>query len=140
MCKLNKKASEMAGGTKLKKAELEAMFVRFLDENRCPVHVASGDIKVMEYAMPSVTPGVYAQLRTSGEVYIGQAADILHRQREHLASGVKLWALGVWPIYEASDRRRYAFETELIARALQKDYALANIQKIQKMDVLGRGA
>lgn len=129
MCKLNKKASEMAGGTKLKKAELEAMFVRFLDENRCPVHVASGDIKVMEYAMPSVTPGVYAQLRTSGEVYIGQAADILHRQREHLASGVKLWALGVWPIFESSDRRRYAFETELIVRALRKGYVLANMQK-----------
>ena len=131
MCKLNKKASEMAGGTKLKKAEIEAMFVRFLDENRCPVHVASGDIKVMENAMPSVTPGVYAQLRTSGEVYIGQAADILHRQREHLASGVKLWALGVWPIFESSDRRRYAFETELIVRALRKGYVLANMQKCE---------
>lgn len=115
----------------MRKAELEALFVRFLDENRCPVHVASGDIKVMEYAMPSVTPGVYAQLRTSGEVYIGQATDILHRQREHLASGVKLWALGVWPIHEASDRRRYAFETELIARALRKGYVLANIQKYE---------
>lgn len=131
MCKLNKMANEMAGRTKLKKAELEALFVRFLDENRCPVHVASGDIKVMDYAMPSVTPGVYVQLRTTGELYIGQAADILHRQREHLASGVKLWALGVWPIHEASDRRRYAFETELIARALRKGYVLANIQKCE---------
>lgn len=129
--KLNKKANEMLSRTKLRKAELEALFVRFLDENRCPVHVANGDVKVMEYAMPSVTPGVYAQLRTSGEVYIGQAADILHRQREHLASGVKLWALGVWPIHEASDRRRYAFETELIARALRKGYVLANIQKCE---------
>lgn len=129
--KLNKKADEMVSRTKLRKAELEALFVRFLDENRCPVHVANGDVKVMEYAMPSVTPGVYAQLRTSGEVYIGQAADILHRQREHLASGVKLWALGVWPIHEASDRRRYAFETELIARALRKGYVLANIQKCE---------
>ena len=129
--KLNKKANEMVSRTKLRKAELEALFVRFLDENRCPVHVANGDVKVMEYAMPSVTPGVYAQLRTSGEVYIGQAADILHRQREHLASGVKLWALGVWPIHEASDRRRYAFETELIARALRKGYVLANIQKCE---------
>lgn len=131
MRKLNKKADEMVSRTKLRKAELEALFVRFLDENRCPVHVANGDVKVMEYAMPSVTPGVYAQLRTSGEVYIGQAADILHRQREHLASGVKLWALGVWPIHEASDRRRYAFETELIARALRKGYVLANIQKCE---------
>lgn len=131
MCKLNKKVSEMVGRTKLRKAELEALFVRFLDENRCPVHVASGDVKVMEYAMPCVTSGVYAQLRTSGEVYIGQAADILHRQREHLACGVKLRALGVWPIYGASDRRRYAFETELIARALRKGYVLANIQKCE---------
>lgn len=122
----------MAERKKLRKAELEALFVRFLDENRCPVHVASGDIKVMEYAMPSVTPGVYAQLRTSGEVYIGQAADILHRQREHLASGVKLWAFGVWPIFESSDRRRYAFETELIVRALRKGYVLANIQKCER--------
>lgn len=121
----------MAERKKLRKAELGALFVRFLDENRCPVHVASGDIKVMEYAMPSVTPGVYVQLRTTGEIYIGQAADILHRQREHLASGVKLWALGVWPIFEASDRGRYAFETELIARALRRGYALANIQKCE---------
>ena len=119
----------MAERKKLRKGELETLIVRFLDENRCPVHVASGDIKVMEYAMPSVTPGVYVQLRTSGEVYIGQAADILHRQREHLASGVKLWALGVWPIFEAGNRRRYAFETELIACALRKGYVVANIQK-----------
>ena len=121
----------MAERKKLRKGELETLFVRFLDENRCPVHVASGDIKVMEYAMPSVTPGVYVQLRTSGEVYIGQAADILHRQREHLASGVKIWALGVWPIFESSDRRRYAFETELIVRALRKGYVLANMQKCE---------
>lgn len=120
----------------MRKAELETLFVRFLDENRCPVHVASGDIKVMEYAMPSVTPGVYVQLRTSGEVYIGQAADILHRQREHLTSGVKLWALGVWPIFEAGNRRRYAFETELIARALRKGYVLANIQKCEGVKML----
>lgn len=120
----------------MRKAELETLFVRFLDENRCPVHVASGDIKVMEYAMPSVTPGVYVQLRTTGEVYVGQAADILHRQREHLASGVKLWALGVWPIFEAGNRRRYAFETELIARALRKGYVLANIQKCEGVKML----
>lgn len=131
----------MAKRKKLRKAELEALFVCFLDENRCPVHVASGDIKVMEYAMPCITPGVYAQLRSTGELYIGQAADILHRQREHLANGVKLLALGVWPIFEAGDLRRYAFETELIGRALQKDYPLANIQKVgvslRPMSILG---
>ena len=82
-------------------------------------------------------PGACRQRRHQAPHHVSpQAADILHRQREHLTSGVKLWALGVWPIFEAGNRRRYAFETELIARALRKGYVLANIQKCEGVKML----
>ncbi len=121
----------MPGKGKLRKAEIEALFVRFLDDNLCPIHIACGDIEVMQYAMPSATAGVYMQLRKTSEFYIGQAADIVGRQREHLADGVRLWGLGVWPIGGVGDQRRYAFETELIVRALSCGYPLANVQKMR---------
>ncbi len=113
------------------KAELTRRFRDFLDACMCPIYIDSGDIRVVEFALPCSTPGVYVQLRRNGLVYVGQAVDILQRQRQHLADGQKLWALGIYPIDIIDVKTRSAHETMMIKRARLAGFELANVAKVK---------
>ena len=92
------------------KSELLDQFERFIDELLCQIYIIGGDIELMRAAMPKITSGVYLQLRNDGRVYVGEAVDIVHRQTEHLAEGVKIWAFAVTIFPRISEKARKAYE------------------------------
>ena len=106
-------------------------FERFIDELLCQIYIIGGDIELMRAAMPRITSGVYLQLRNDGRVYVGEAVDIVHRQTEHLAEGVKIWAFAVTIFPRISEKARKAYETEVMERAMIRGFELANKSKVQ---------
>ena len=84
--------------------------------------------------------GVYIQLRKRGEIYIGEAVDILDRQKEHLKKGVKLAALAVLFVDMIDTQGRKNLETTVIAAAQRKGLWLANISKTKLAEELNRRA
>lgn len=113
------------------KSTLLVQFERFIDELLCPIYIIGGDIELMRAAMPEITSGVYLQLRNDGRVYVGEAVDIVHRQTEHFAEGVKIWAFAVIIFPRISEKARKARETEVMEMAMKRGFELANIAKVQ---------
>ena len=50
--------------------------------------------------------GVYLQLRTKGQLYVGQAEDVARRQKQHERAGVRLMALAAKPVSDRIERDR----------------------------------
>ena len=113
------------------KSTLLVQFEQFIDELLCQIYIIGGDIELMRAAMPRITSGVYLQLRNDGRVYVGEAVDIVHRQTEHLAEGVKIWAFAVTIFPRISEKARKAYETEVMERAMIRGFELANKSKVQ---------
>lgn len=82
----------------------------------------------------------HIQLRKRGEIYIGEAVDILDRQKEHLKKGVKLAALAVLFVDMIDTQGRKNLETTVIAAAQRKGLWLANISKTKLAEELNRRA
>ena len=111
-------------------------YLQFVKEQRCPVVIEGSVRKHMQSRLEGIGSGIYIQLRSTGEVYIGEAVDVLKRQREHLQNGVELRALAVTPFASPNLQLRYAFETDMIARALERGFRLANGQKVAQAQEL----
>lgn len=72
-----------------------AVFREFAHDVGCSLIIQDNFPNCLDIKLRKNMSGVYIQLRKRGEIYIGEAVDILDRQKEHLKKGVKLAALAV---------------------------------------------
>jgi hypothetical protein len=70
--------------------------------------------------------GVYLQLRTKGQLYVGQAEDVARRQKQHERSGVRLMAFAAKPVADRIERDRT--ESREIWQTGLAGYATDNVQ------------
>ena len=101
----------------------------FIARLAAPIVIDPADEAAVKARLNRVGAAVYVQLRGDGSVYVGEAQDVLERQKEHLACGVRLVSLAVVPLPDVPYRERYQFETRVIAMALAADLPLANTSK-----------
>ncbi len=74
--------------------------------------------------------GVYMQMRTSGQLYVGQAEDIVRRQKQHAKKNVRLAGFAVKPVRDRIERDRT--EAREIWLTAQAGYALENVQLVNQ--------
>lgn len=114
------------------------VFREFAREIGCRIIIEKDLPDCLSKELEQVGSGVYVQLRRRGEFYVGESIDVLERQKEHLANGVKLAGLAVLPVSILDRDRRKKLETAVIAAAQRKGLRLANISKINLAEELNR--
>lgn len=117
-----------------------AAFREFAREIKCDQIIEENLPYSLDIAIRPNLAGVYIQLRKRGDIYVGEAIDILERQKEHLNKGVQLVALGVIGISSADTQERKELETAIIAAAQKKGFWLANLSKMKLAEELNRQA
>ena len=116
------------------------VFREFAHEVGCSLIIQDNLPNCLDIKLRKNMSGVYIQLRKRGEIYIGEAVDILDRQKEHLKKGVKLAALAVLFVDMIDTQGRKNLETTVIAAAQRKGLWLANISKTKLAEELNRRA
>lgn len=114
------------------------VFREFAREIGCRIIIEKGLPCCLSKELEKVGSGVYVQLRRRGEFYVGESIDVLERQKEHLANGVKLAGLAVLPVSITDRDRRKELETAVIAAAQRKGLRLANISKLHLAEELNK--
>lgn len=114
------------------------VFREFAREIGCRIIIEKGLPDCLSKELERVGSGVYVQLRRRGEFYVGESIDVLERQKEHLANGVKLAGLAVLPVSINDRDRRKKLETAVIAAAQRKGLRLANISKLHLAEELNK--
>lgn len=117
-----------------------AVFREFAHDVGCSLIIQDNLPNCLDIKLRKNMSGVYIQLRKRGEIYIGEAVDILDRQKEHLKKGVKLAALAVLFVDMIDTQGRKNLETTVIAAAQRKGLWLANISKTKLAEELNRRA
>lgn len=115
-----------------------AVFREFAAELDCALLIEENLPQCLDLRLRKNMAGVYIQLRKRGDVYVGEAIDILERQKEHLVNGVKLAALAVLPMKMTDTQGRKRVETAVIAAAQAKGIRLANISKMRLAEEMNR--
>lgn len=115
-----------------------AVFREFAKEVGCDLILEENLPNCLDVRIHPNMSGVYIQLRKRGEIYIGEAVDVLDRQKEHLVNGVHLAALAVLFVQMSRPQDRKEIETALIATAQKKGLRLANISKIRLAEEINR--
>ncbi len=115
-----------------------AVFREFAAEIGCDIVIEKNLPQSLDVGLKRNFAGIYIQLRKRGDIYIGEAIDILDRQKEHLAKGVNLAALAVLWVGMSNAQERKEIETAVIAAAQKKGLRLANISKIKLAEELDR--
>ena len=111
--------------------ESRRAFLAFVKDLEC-LHVITTKVEEnFETVLQNVRSGVYIQLRDNGDIYIGEAVDIVQRQKQHITRGVVLKALAVIPFVTNDLELRFQFETDLIVKALERGLMLANDSKMR---------
>ncbi len=116
---------------KLSYKESRRAFLIFVRDLNCAYQIIHKVMETYEDELRHNLPGVYIQLRENGDVYIGEAVDIIQRQKQHIAKGVVLKGLAVIPMVGVDMKMRFSFETELITRAVERGLMLANDSKMK---------
>lgn len=75
-------------------------------------------------------PAVYLQLRENGQVYVGKTNNLYKRTVNHRSAGVKIKVLVARYVPDCSEEELDQFETEMIARAMNYGFDLANDEKL----------
>lgn len=115
-----------------------AVFREFAAEVGCDIVVEKNLPQSLDVELKKNFSGIYIQLRKRGDIYIGEAIDVLDRQKEHLAKGVNLAALAVLGVGMCNTQERKEIETAVIAAAQKKGLRLANISKTKLAEELNR--
>lgn len=134
MTELEKKGKKQEKVTENKRM----IFREFAREIGCRIIIEKGLPQCLDKELKHVGSGVYVQLRRRGEFYIGESIDVLERQKEHLANGVKLSGLAVLQVNITDRNRRKQLETAVIAAAQRKGLWLANISKLRLAEELNK--
>lgn len=114
------------------------VFRSFALEVGCTLIIQENLPHCLDVKLKKGLPGVYIQLRKRGEIYIGEACDILDRQKEHLHNGVRLAALAILPTDMMDMQGRKNLETSVIASAQKRGLRLANKSKVKLAEELNR--
>ncbi len=107
------------------------MFLAFVKDLNCSFVLTSKVAETFEEVLKPVEDGVYIQLRANGDIYIGEAGNVIQRQKQHLARGVDLKGLAVISFEGLDPEVRFRHETDLIAKAMERGLMLANDSKMR---------